>query len=88
MVYHALGRQADSAAALDKLIRDHGEDSAFGVAEVYGYLGDADNAFEWLERAYRQKDPRTEYLKGGSLLGGIEHDPRHKPFLKKMNLPE
>jgi len=60
MVYHALVRQADSATALDKLIRDHGEDSAFGVAEVYGYLGGADNAFEWLERAYRQKDPRTE----------------------------
>jgi tetratricopeptide (TPR) repeat protein len=88
MVYHALGRKADSAAALERYIRENADDSAFGLAETYAYLGEADRAFEWLERACQRKDPALIYAKGDWPLRGIEQDPRYKAFLKKMNLPE
>lgn len=45
-------------------------------------------AFKWLDRAYAQKDASLTYIKGVPLLKKIEGDPRHKAFLKKMNLPE
>lgn len=48
----------------------------------------ADHAFDWLERAYRQKDPLMPYVKGDWLMRGVEHDARFKAFLHKMNLPE
>jgi len=38
-------------------VREHAEDSASNVAEVYGYLDDAGNAFEWLELASVRKMP-------------------------------
>jgi len=46
------------------------------------------HAFEWPDRAYRQKDSGLQYVKGDWLLRSLERDPRYKAFLKRMNLPE
>jgi TolB-like protein len=88
MAYHARGRNAEATAALEHFIRDHGKEQPMTIAEAYSYLGDADRAFDWLERAYRQKDPLMPYVKGDWLMRGVEHDARFKAFLRKMNLPE
>jgi len=88
MGYHALGRDAESKAALARFTREHSDDEAFNVAEVYGYLGDPDHALQWLERAYRQKDVALQYLKSDWPLRRLEHDARYKAFLRMMNLPE
>jgi hypothetical protein len=47
----------------------------------------ADRAFEWLERAYAQRDGGLAQLKGDPLLKSLERDPRYAAFLKKMRLP-
>ncbi len=60
---------------------------AFQVAEVYAFRGDADRAFEWLERAYAQRDAGLAGIKGDVSLKNLEHDPRYVAFLKKMRLP-
>src|SRR5207253_9706431 len=52
LVAHAQGRRAESDEALRALIDKHAHESAYQVAEVYAYRGEADLAFEWLERAY------------------------------------
>ncbi len=44
-------------------------------------------AFEWLERAYKQRDGGLIEMKGDPLLRNLERDPRYAAFLKKMNLP-
>jgi adenylate cyclase len=88
MAYHASGRNADAAAALENFIQDHGKEQPMLVADAYSYLGDADHAFDWLERAYRQKDPLMPYVKSDSRVHGLVHDARYKAFLKKLNLPE
>jgi hypothetical protein len=88
MALHARGRRTEAAAALEHFIQDHGHEQPKMVADAYSYLGDADRAFDWLERAYRQKDPIMPYIKSDWLMHGVEHDPRYKAFLKKMNLPE
>ena len=44
-------RVQDSDAALNELIKNEAELAAFQIAEAYGYRGDKDRAFEWLERA-------------------------------------
>ena len=54
-------------------------------AEVYGALGNLDEAFKWLEQAYDQKDSRL----AGSLYfwyDPIRSDPRFKEMLKKIGL--
>ena len=56
IIEHAAGRRAESDAALRELIAKYQTDSAYQIAEVYGARGEADPAFEWLERAYVQRD--------------------------------
>ncbi len=88
IVYFALGRRADSDAALARLLREYSDVGAFGIAEVYAYRGEFDQAFKWLERAYTQRDSSLYLIKGDPLLQRLEGDARYKAFLRKMNLPE
>ena len=88
LAYHALHRDLDSDAALARLRAENGSDSAFLIAEVYAFRKQKDSAFEWLNRAFAQRDNALYSLKGAPLLRNLEGDPRYKAFLKKMNLPE
>jgi hypothetical protein len=83
-----MGRRAESDAALAKLVREHAQDNAFGIAKTYAFRGELDEAFAWLERAYRQKDSGLYLIKGDQLLKSLAGDPRYSAFLRKMNLPE
>lgn len=43
-------------------------DAAYQIAQVYAYCGESDKSFEWLERAYRQRDAGLPETKTDSLL--------------------
>jgi Flp pilus assembly protein TadD len=88
IVYYALGRRADSDAALTRLINEHADAAAYGIAEAYAFRAKADEAMHWLERAYAQKDPYLVYLKAELPQKSLAADPRFKAFLRKMNLQE
>ena len=49
---HDLGRQAEFEEALANQIENWGEEEPIEVARVYGWVGDGDGAFEWLDKAY------------------------------------
>ena len=87
IVYHALGRQQDSDAALAKLIARHQEQGAFQIALIYAYRKELDKAFAWLDRAYQQRDAAMVVLKVHPLLENVRQDPRYQELLRKMNLP-
>lgn len=87
IAYWALGRNGEANAAFKKMISSQADSNAYGIAWGYAYRGDRDEAFKWLERAYTQKDPCLYAIKGEPMLANLEHDPRYKAFLKKMNLP-
>jgi TolB-like protein/tetratricopeptide (TPR) repeat protein len=87
IVLQAAGRQAESDEALKVLNTKFADSLAYYVAMTYAYRGDHDLAFQWLERAYQQKDQGLKEIVGERLFKNIEGDPRWKAFLKKMNLP-
>jgi adenylate cyclase len=81
-------RVQESDAALNELIKNEAELAAFQVAEAYAYRGDKDRAFEWLERARRQRDPGLGNLRKDPLLESLYHDPRWNAFLHTMGLAD
>jgi tetratricopeptide (TPR) repeat protein len=87
LAYHALGQKQQANASLTQYIKEYQDTSAYQIAEIYAYRGEADKAFEWLERSYKQRDSGLAQMKGDPLLRNIEKDPRYTAFLKKMNLP-
>ena len=86
MAQHALGRRAESEATLKQLIDACAEDGALQIAETFAYCGDADRAFEWLERAYLQRDSGLPQMQSWPLLRNLRGDMRWEPFLQKMGL--
>jgi TolB-like protein/DNA-binding winged helix-turn-helix (wHTH) protein/Flp pilus assembly protein TadD len=87
LAYYALGRHEESDTALKKLIATHQNNAAYQIAEAYAYRGETDKAFEWLDRAYRQRDPGAPELKTGPLMRSLRQDSRYVLLLKKMRLP-
>ena len=85
---HALGHHTEAEAALQALSAAHADGAAFQVAGAYAYLGDADRAFAWLERADAQRDPGLVEVKAEILLRNLYDDPRWRAFLHKMGLED
>jgi TolB-like protein/Flp pilus assembly protein TadD len=88
LILDANGRKDEADQALNTLATKYAAYAAYYVAVNYAYLHDQDLAFQWLDRAYKQRDTSLLELLGEPLFKNIEGDPRYKAFLKKMNLPE
>ena len=84
MAYHALGRKADSDAALAALIVKYEKDAPNNIAYVYAYRGEADKAFEWLDKAVEYGDPGLGEVVTENLFAKIHADPRWLAFLHKV----
>ena len=86
MTLRALGRHAEADAELQALADRFGWTAAFQVAECYADRRDIDRAFEWLEKAYLQRDPGVVYAAEDPFLEPLHGDPRWPPFLHKLGL--
>jgi TolB-like protein/DNA-binding winged helix-turn-helix (wHTH) protein/Tfp pilus assembly protein PilF len=86
LAYHALRHDKDSDTALNRLIARYNTNGPYQVAQVYAYRGEADKAFEWLERAYRERDSGLLEIKIDPLFKNLHRDPRFTDILKKLHL--
>ena len=55
---------------------------------AYAGLGEKDKAFEWLDKSYESHDEAILWLKNHPMFEPLRDDPRYKPMLKRLNLPE
>jgi len=84
MAYHALGRKTESDTALATLIAKFEKDWSYNIAYVYAFRGDADKAFEWLDKAVQYQDGGLSEIVAENLFDNIHSDPRWLPFLRKI----
>src|SRR5215469_7311794 len=78
----------ESQRAFKEAIAKTANESAYQIAEAYAWCGEKDQAFQWLERAYRQRDAGLSEITWDSLLASLRDDPRFTALLHKMNFPE
>jgi TolB-like protein/lipoprotein NlpI len=88
LIHHAAGRRSESDEALRELIRTNENDAAYQVAEVQAVRGDIDAAFQWLERAYAQKDAGIPWTRIDPFLRSLHGDPRWTSFLRKAGFTD
>ena len=86
VVYHALGREEESEAALQQLIEQYSDRLAVPIAGCYAFRGDADKAMEWFNRAYDQGDPQLSVSRVHPVHDKIQGDARFKELLRKLDL--
>jgi len=85
IVHHALGNAAVADEALADLIENAGP---YSIAKVYGYRGDVDKTFEWLDYMLENSDYYPNWILTETAFRSIHSDPRWEPFLEKLGLLE
>jgi len=69
---------------LRRLIDECGYAVSFQIAAAHAWRGEIDAAFDWLERAYRERDPGLGESVAYPLLRALHGDPRWPALLRKM----
>ncbi len=60
--------------------------TAFDMAEIFAQLGQNDQAFAWLEKAYEERSFLMMYLKVAPKLEPLRSDPRFANLLRRVGL--
>ena len=83
-----LGEKSEGEAILNKMQMESKEIHIppYFIALLNLSLGDQDQCFEWLQKAFKEKDQWLCYLKVDPLLDSVRQDPRLKELLQKMEL--
>ncbi len=62
--------------------------SSYEIARLYADLGDKENAFEWLDTAYREHDFMLDELNTAFEMDNLRSDPRFTDLVSKVGLPK
>ena len=85
-VYAVSGQKEEARKVLTEL-KDrakHPYVSAYLIATIYASLGDKDQAFASLERAYEARSWYLTHLKLDPELDSLRSDPRFEPLVQKI----
>ncbi len=73
-------------AALHDYIAENGKDQPYLIADLYALRKQPDQMFDWLQRAWAQRDPSFNLLTDPFVLA-YRHDPRFAALRKAAGLP-
>ena len=88
LAYAATGDSQKADEALNEFIMNYGSVGAYQVGDIYVLRGELDLAFEWLNRAYQQRDGGLTGLLTDESLRSLHSDPRWIQLVTKMDLLE
>jgi len=89
--YALSGNRAEAQKALDHLqeLSSNRYVAPYSVAVIYAGLGEKDQAFAWLDRAYADRSYYLAvYLTTDARLDSLRSDPRFTDLLRRVGLPE
>jgi hypothetical protein len=84
----AQGRRDLARAAVDSMLAlsHRGYYNAFSVARAYAALGDADDAFVWLDRAWDQRTNFVVFTRDYAEFAPLHDDPRWAAFFRRVGV--
>jgi eukaryotic-like serine/threonine-protein kinase len=87
--YAASGKKAEALQIIEQLEKLSKEKyvPSYQIALVYVELGDKDQTFEWLEKAFNARDDWLDQFRTDPSWDPIRSDQRYKDLLRRMNIP-
>ncbi len=82
------GHEARQSLAQLRQLSEQRYVPALYVAAIYAGLGETEEAFAWLERAYEERSNYLVYLNLEPPFESLRYDPRFTDLLSRMNFPE
>src|SRR5262249_51660823 len=88
-VYAVSGQREKAKGLLRELIElsKHRYVAPYPVAEAYAGLGEKDQAFQWLNKAYEEHSHLLRRLKADPRFHSLRSDPRFADLLRRVGLP-
>jgi serine/threonine-protein kinase len=92
VAYARAGRRDEALKILEDMKRRvaSGDTALIGheisLARLYSALGEEDQAFVWLERAYQERDYDLNTLRVSPYFDALRSDPRYPQLLKRLGL--
>jgi DNA-binding winged helix-turn-helix (wHTH) protein/TolB-like protein/Flp pilus assembly protein TadD len=89
-LYAVWGKQTEARQVLEEAQRaakDHYVPS-YPIALIYIGLGENDKAFEWFEKAVKDRDNSMIFLNVERRLDGVRSDPRFAKLVREVGLPQ
>lgn len=89
-VHAASGRIKEARIMVEELkrVREQRYVSEVSIAQIYTALGEKDEAFAWLEKAYEERAFQMQYLKVEPRWDSLRADPRFADLLRRVGLQE
>jgi tetratricopeptide (TPR) repeat protein len=88
LAYYDLGQSADANAALANFEKKYPDIGPTFIAAIHAYRGEIDQAFSWLDRAYRNHaNTMLGSVRTDPMFKNLRSDPRFNEFLGKLKLP-
>ncbi len=84
--YAKWGKRDDALQLLDEVITA-GTASPYSIAGIYAALGEYDSTFDWLNKAYEQRDLQLVSLKVDPTLDAVRDDQRFQILVTRVGLP-
>jgi DNA-binding winged helix-turn-helix (wHTH) protein/TolB-like protein/Flp pilus assembly protein TadD len=84
------GKKSEARAALADLQKHATRQYVppYDIALIYSGLGETDQAFKWLEKAYADHSTEMIYFKVDPMLESLRSDPRYQVLLRRMGLAQ
>ncbi len=88
--YATSGKRDEALKALDQLkeLAKRRYVSPINFVFIYVGLGEKDEAFQWLETCYQERDPQTTRLKVNPLFDPLRSDARFAELMRRVGLPQ
>ncbi|HKG79321.1 MAG TPA: tetratricopeptide repeat protein, partial [Pyrinomonadaceae bacterium] len=90
LAYGLAGRKAEANKVLNELLKlnESRYVTPAALVNVYIGLGDKDQAFAWLEKAYEERSNYIAYLKVFPIVDPLRSDPRFADLVRRVGPPE
>jgi tetratricopeptide (TPR) repeat protein len=87
-IYAVWGKRAEAEKIIAELKRQSKDSSVspWGIALIYTGLGESDQAFEWLDKAYNDRAFDLQYAKVDPRFETLRSDPRFQKLLKRIGI--
>ncbi len=89
--YALLGRKGEALQIIDYLKKRSAEAyvAPYNLAVIHAGLGDKDQSFAWLDRAYQERSSMLAiYLGMDVRFDGMRNDPRFNALVRRVGLPQ
>jgi DNA-binding winged helix-turn-helix (wHTH) protein/TolB-like protein/Flp pilus assembly protein TadD len=87
--YAVAGKRAEARKVIDDLaeLSKRKYVSPSFIAGIYANLGERDQAFAWLEKAYQERHPSMTFIGVDAVFDPVRSDPRFADLVRRVGLP-